>query len=137
MSVAYELTFSHRYVYDSLIEGIQVPVVLKNGQERVDLLARIDTGATYPLFQRDYGESLSLRVEEGERTTIATVNGRFEAYGHELAIEVLGIEVAGVVYFYADSGYNRNVLGRRGWLDRIRLGLSDHDHTLYLSQYDR
>ena len=27
-------------------------------------------------------------------------------------------------------------LCRSGWLDRVRLGLVDHDHELYLSEYD-
>jgi hypothetical protein len=27
----------------------------------------------------------------------------------------------------------RNVLGRRGWLDRVRLGIVDYESALYLS----
>jgi hypothetical protein len=30
----------------------------------------------------------------------------------------------------------RDVLGQTGWLDRMRLGLVDHDRQLYLSHYD-
>ncbi len=133
--MAYDLRFSQRYVYDSRIEGITIPVVLKSGSERIDLLAKIDTGASDSLFERDYAEALSLRVEEGLRKTFSTANSRFEAYGHELAIEVLGIEIVAMVYFYADPGILRNVLGRRGWLDRIRFGLVDYDHIVYLSAY--
>ena len=30
----------------------------------------------------------------------------------------------------------KNVLGRAGWLDRVRLGLVDHDSILYLAPYE-
>ncbi len=32
---------------------------------------------------------------------------------------------------------DQNVLGRIGWLDRVRLGLVQHDHKIYLAPYDR
>jgi hypothetical protein len=40
------------------------------------------------------------------------------------------------VYFFADERINKNLLGRVGWLDRIRLGLIDHDGVLYVASYD-
>jgi hypothetical protein len=39
------------------------------------------------------------------------------------------------VYFAADAAFSRNVLGRQGWIDRIRLGLVDYEGKLYLSDY--
>jgi hypothetical protein len=41
-----------------------------------------------------------------------------------------------MVYFAAHEGLPRNVLGRRGWLDHVRLGLVDHDAKLYMSGYE-
>jgi len=49
---------------------------------------------------------------------------------------VLGIENSSTVYFFTDPSIRKNVLGRQGWLDRIRLGLIDHDQELYLAAYD-
>lgn len=49
----------------------------------------------------------------------------------------LGIEVAPLVDFCSDSGITRNVLGRRGWLDRIRFGFVDHGCAACLDAYDR
>lgn len=135
--VPYELTFSQRYRYDSRLEGITIPVVLRAGAETIDLLAKIDSGASDCLFERDYAEALSLPIEDGVRKTFTTANSRFEAYGHELSIAVLSIEVTSIVYFFADPGITRNVLGRRGWLDRICFGLVDYDRTAYLDAYDR
>jgi hypothetical protein len=70
------------------------------------------------------------------QTTFRTANSRFDAFGHELSMSVLGIELTAMVYFFADRSADRNVLGRRGWLDRIRLGLIEHDCLLYLSRYE-
>jgi len=51
-------------------------------------------------------------------------------------LAVLGVEVNALVYFYEEPAIARNVLGRSGWLDRVRLGLVDYDSLLYLSAYD-
>jgi hypothetical protein len=70
------------------------------------------------------------------RPEFSTANSRFEAFGHELALGVLGIENISMVYFFTDPSIRKNVLDRQGWLDRIRLGLIDHDEELYLAAYD-
>jgi hypothetical protein len=135
--LAHLLRFSDSYNYKLDSPPIAIPAVLKTGRGKVELLANIYTGAADCLFEHGYAEALGLRVEAGILKTYATVTGgRFEAYGHEVSIEVLGIEVAATVYFYANTGMKRNVLGRRGWLDRIRLGLIDYDQMVYVSAYD-
>ena len=133
----HELHFSERHVYDSRTEGITIPAVLATGWNRIELLAKIDTGASDCLFERAYGEALGLRVEEGIRKTYTTANSRFEAYGHEVLIQVLGIETTAIAYFFADPGIERNVLGRRGWLDRLRFGLVDYEQALYLADLNQ
>ena len=133
----YGLRFSDRYSYDSRREGITVPVTLKTGSKRIELLAKIDTGASDCLFEHACGEMLDVRVEEGVRKTFATANSRFEAYGHEVSIEVLGIETTSTVYFFAERGIALNVLGRRCWLDRLRFGLVDYDQAVYLADYNK
>ena len=136
-SVDFGLRFSERYTYDSRREGITIPAVLKAGEKKIELLAKIDTGARYCLFAHGYGEALGLRVEEGARKTFATANSRAEAYGHEISIQVLGTETTATAYFFADPGIERNVLGLRGWLDRLRFGLVDHDEVVYIADYNK
>ena len=41
-----------------------------------------------------------------------------------------------MVYFAAEYGFPRNVLGRRGFIDRLRLGIVDYDGVLLASAYD-
>ena len=113
-----------------------MPVSLSAGPETVKLFANVDTGAEHCLFERGFAEALLLDVERGTPLTFSTVAGEFRAYGHELTLSVLGVEVHALVYFYANSNIGRNVLGRIGWLNRIRLGLVDYDSAVYLSSYD-
>ena len=100
------------------------------------MFALVDTGASYCLFEREHGELLELDIEAGEPKVFATVAGRLDTFGHMVSIEVLGMTFDSVVYFFADEGVKKNLLGRRGWLDRIRFGLVDHDQLLYLAPYD-
>ena len=52
------------------------------------------------------------------------------------SLVVAGMEFDSVVYFAAHEAYNRNVLGRRGWLNKVRLGLIDYEGKLYFSHAD-
>jgi len=135
--VDYRLLFSERYSYNSRSEGITIPAVLKTDGKKIEVLAKIDTGAADCLFEHGYGEALGLQVEHGLRRAYATANSRFEAYGHEISIQVLGTETTAMVYFFADQSIARNVLGRRGWLDRLRFGLVDYEQAVYIADYSR
>jgi hypothetical protein len=134
--VDHTLQFLERYIYDSRAEGITIPAVLMVGGKRVELLAKIDTGASSCLFEHGFGEALGLRVEEGVRQTFGTANSSLDVYGHEVSIQVLGTETTATVYFFADPSIVRNVLGRRGWLDHLRFGLVDYEQTVYLADHN-
>jgi len=41
-----------------------------------------------------------------------------------------------LVFFFADSDIVKNVLGRHGWLDRLNVGIVDHEQLLYIGGYD-
>jgi hypothetical protein len=53
-----------------------------------------------------------------------------------VSLEVLNLKFDSMVYFFADQHVSRNLLGRTGWLDRIRFGLIDYDREVYLAPYD-
>lgn len=107
-----------------------------HGQDRVTFEADVDTGSTFCIFNRGHAETLGLNVESGERTRFKTVTGSFDAYGHALTLETLGYSFDVTVYFAAHEAFTRNVLGRRGWLDQVRLGLVEYESKLYLSRYE-
>jgi hypothetical protein len=111
-------------------------MVLTSGTEKADLFALVGTGASNCLFERSHGELLGLDIDSGDRKLFSTAAGPVVAFGHLVAIETLGVAFESVVYFSADEHVRKNLLGRTGWLDRIRFGLVDHDQTLYLAPYD-
>ena len=131
------LTFASKYNYSDAIAGIEVPISLTAGDGRsVRLLAKVDTGASFCIFKREYAEQLGLRVESGQHQVLATATGRFDAYGHTLNLRCFDWEFETTVYFAAPPDFPRNVVGRIGWLQHFRLGLIDHDTTLFLSHHD-
>jgi predicted aspartyl protease len=131
----YRLDFAFAHSYAAEAEGIAVPVVLKSGVNSVRLSASIDTGATFCIFRTELAEALGVPLEGGSPKRFRTANSVFDAFGHEVEISVLGVTTYSTVYFFADPAINKNVLGRVGWLDRVRLGLVEHDSQLYLAPY--
>ena len=132
----YQIDFTTIHSYGNKGEGISIPVVLKAGENSVRLAASIDTGATFCIFRNELADALGLDQANGTLKRFRTANSSFEAFGHEVEISVLGVTTVSTVYFFADASINKNVLGRIGWLDRVRLGLVDHDTTMYLAPYD-
>jgi transcriptional regulator with GAF, ATPase, and Fis domain len=63
---------------------------------------------------------LQSRQDELKKT-----NERLEQYEYET-----------MIYFAKDHSFNRNILGRQGRLDRIRMGLVDYEGKLYLRDYN-
>ena len=58
------------------------------------------------------------------------------AYLHEVNLSLASFEFSGLVGFAEDKEFRRNVLGRRGFIEQMTLGLIDYEGKLYLSRYD-
>lgn len=129
------LEFATSHLYPDAADGITVPITLYTGRQSVELLAKMDTGAAHCIFERRYAEMLGLDVESGRLQRFRTVAGSFAAHEHEITIQTLGIEFSATVFFAQDAAFNRNFLGRSGWLDRLRIAIIDYDRMLYLSPY--
>ncbi len=79
------------------------------------------------MFENAYATILGLDLTGGILTRFQTANSSFDAYGHEIEIDVLGIVNHSLVYFFTEPSIRKKVLGRGGSLDRVRLGLIDYD----------
>ncbi len=101
----------------------------------VDLLAKLDTGSTYCIFERNYASLLNLDLTSGMPERILTATGAFRAYGHEVTVCVFDVEWQALVYFAEHESFSVNVLGRIGFLDRLRIALVDYEELLYLGPY--
>ncbi len=55
---------------------------------------------------------------------------------HEVNLSLATFEFSGLVGFAENKEFRRNVLGRRGFVEQIVLGLVDYEGALYLSRYD-
>lgn len=130
------ITFSEIWKYPDDHAGITIPTVLGYGNRIVTATAKIDTGAEYCLFDRDYGERLGLTIEEGFPLSLETLTGTLDAFGHEVTIQTLGLSFQSVIYFSRYAGLPRNLLGRNGWLRNIRLAVIDYDNQVFLSNYE-
>lgn len=131
-----QLTFSRAYQYNTRLVGISIPVKLQWGSVSAEVEASVDTGSSHCVFKRADATLLGIDVGSGLPQMVHTVAGSFLTYAHEVVLVVLGVETTTTVYFAADDNLSRNVLGRQGWLDRVRLGLVDYDGRLYLSAYE-
>jgi len=116
---------------------VTCPVRLRSGTGSVRIFPTIDTGASDCLFERKWGDWLGLDIEAGEDRIFHTATGPLHTFGHIVQIVAFDIAIESMVYFFADPAINKNLLGRNGFLDRLRLGLVHYDRELYLAPYDR
>ena len=135
--MAEEISFDKTYFYNTLKIGITVPTILQVNERLVEIEAKVDTGAENCIFERRHGETLNLEIESGAEKIFSTATAPFITYGHEVTILVLGIETYATVYFAKEESFTRNVLGRQGFLDRVKLGLIDYEGKLLLSVYEK
>ena len=134
MPYSLQFEFLHQYALDD--RGICLPVRLSVGTRRADVTAHVDTGAGLCIFGRECGEHLGLRVEDGLAARVGTpTGGVFRAFGHTVTLNVLALSFETTVYFSELPDFPRNVLGRRGWLNLVRLALIDYEGRLYLDHY--
>src|ERR1044072_1511963 len=134
--MAYRLDFSHRQSYAKQ-KAITIPITLISGVTTyVDFSAKIDTGSTFCVFEKNYADWLELDLKSGVPVTIATATGSFQAYGHELTLVVFDMQWQAIVYFAGDEFFYLNVLGRNGFLKRLRIGILDYEELIYLARYE-
>jgi hypothetical protein len=116
--------------YDTTNIGITVPVELTHGTNVVQVDAKLDTGASFCIFERAYGEMLGLNAEAGDQMPVSTANSTFQTFGHWVTMTALGFQFDVMVNFAPDESIRRSVLGRRGFIDQLRLCLIEHDGEL-------
>lgn len=132
----WQLASFERFDY-SRFNDISLPLKLSSDRSNQILLrAKVDTGSTFCVFQRRHADLLDIDIETGTQRRIRTATGSFTAYGHEVTMEVGRLEWQTEVFFAEDEGFPVNVVGRVGFLDRLRFALTDYEQLLYLSAYD-
>lgn len=134
--MSWQLTFDRLLNYDAGQAGITIEVALRLLRDDVSCAAKLDTGSTFCIFARKVGEDLGLRIEDGIKQLVSTVTGTFVVYLHQVTLSIPGFELDALASFAADEAFQRNVLGRRGFLEQMILGMVDYEGQLYLSRYN-
>jgi hypothetical protein len=131
-----QLTFDEEHPYEEDEEGIPISVTLTYGNQTVRAGAKVDPGSAVCVFSNEVGVALGIPIEQGDPIKLSGLAGSLDAFGHEVTLQTGQLVFQSVVYFAKYPGLPRNLLGRRGWLRNLRLGLIDYDNLLYLSAYD-
>ncbi len=127
------LDFAHLVEYDAGLPGISLDIKISVGESSAKFAAKVDTGATDCIFARKYGEQIGLDIEAGRPVEISTATDVFKTFQHWITLSVFNYDFDIAVCFADNAHFNRNVLGRTGFLDQILLGLNDYEGKLYLS----
>lgn len=132
----YKFEFSHRHSYE-FHPTITIPVTLISDiATQVDLSAKLDTGSSHCIFEKKFADWLELDLASGAQTRFSTATGYFYCYGHELTVSIFDMEWEATVYFAESEAFSLNVVGRVGFLDRLRIGLIDYEQLIYLGLYE-
>ena len=132
----YHFAFAHRVNYTQYPEIVVPLAISSDSVNYFPVDAKLDTGSTFCVFQRDFADMLGLEVENGHPEWIGTATGSFLTYGHEITLTACGLEWQAVVYFAESESFYLNVVGRFGFLDRLRIALVEYEQELYLSAYE-
>lgn len=130
----HSLSFDFHHEYSKADVAIWLDVSIGTVAPSVQFRAKIDTGADFCIFQRQYGELIGLDIESGLPKRFETATGSFDTYGHAILIEACSVRLETTAYFAKDLTFSKNVLGLIGWIDRLRLGLEHHSCALYLNR---
>ena len=133
------LEFDAELHYEESSAGILVRIRLSHGNRSVELRARLDTGAADCIFDESYAELLGLTdsgVPEARSPEAISDRGWFvQGSRHEVTVQTLGLEWTAMVFLQARGNPGHAFVGRRGWLDRIRLGIVHYEQRLLLGHY--
>ncbi len=132
----HNLNFEKLVRYDAGEMGINVKVEISFGDSTTHFDAKIDTGAAACVFERRVGEEIGVEIETGDEMFFSSATDSFLTYGHFVFLKVEDFEFYSYVFFAAQNSFKRNVLGRKGWLDRLQIGLIDYNGKLYLNHYE-
>jgi predicted aspartyl protease len=134
--MSFSLDFTRLIRYDAGLSGISFEISLKFDKKTIKVFTKIDTGSSDCVFSRKAAEEIGIKIEDGEKVYIGTVTGTFAAYRHPVILSAADFEFDVYAYFAEDENFNRSVLGRHGFFDRLTLGLVDYEGKLFLNRYE-
>lgn len=114
--------FQYRDLGHDLFPALDVTLIGPSGQD--DLLAIIDTGAKYCLFNGLRTAAIGLQLEAGRRETLTSLTGRLIAWIHQVDLEILGSRFNCEVAF-SEQHISRELLGRHTLFNQTRFAFRE------------
>jgi hypothetical protein len=132
--MSWEFSFSTRLHLAEDESGLFVPVTFSSAGEEVELKGYFDTGSKFCVIPRWAGESLGLDIETGQAISLRTGGGPMPVYLHYVSLTIGDLffeDVPICVAKYRD--FDRCMVGRAGWFQKVRLNLVPYDEHLFLN----
>ena len=128
------IDFSHEFQYrelgqDLFFPALDVTLIGPNDAEE-DLIAIIDTGAKYCLFNGLRAASIGLDLTAGRREVLNSLTGQLIAWVHTVSLEILGARFQCEVAF-SEQQIPRELLGRHTLFTQVRFGFREGISTGY------
>src|SRR5258708_2071070 len=121
------VTFDHEFQYREIPPFGYLPVLdvtLIGPTEEEDLLAIVDTGAKYCLFNGLRANAIGLNLGEGRLETLSGLAGSLQARIHAVTLEILGSRFECEVAF-SEQQIHRELLGRHTLFTQTRFGFRE------------
>ncbi len=130
--MATQLVFSISQRFKTTDAGIVIPCTLERNATQVKITAKVDPGSEYCLFSREAADELGIDVLDGPPVHLSTLAGGLTANAHWVTLHTLGLRFESFVLFHPAYDTDRNLLGRRGWLNNLNMALTMDDEMIHL-----
>src|SRR5882762_500762 len=126
LTVLFDNEFQYRPVpgLDPTVLFPALPVGIVGPKGAEDLLAIVDTGATYSLINGKRARSIGLDLMAGRPITLTGLSGSLLARLHRVTLEILGSKIDCEIAF-SESEIRRELLGRHELFSRVRFGFRE------------
>jgi len=132
--MSWDFSFSVRLEITQDQLGLRLPIALSIAGQEIETEAYLDTGASCCVVPRWVGEQLELDVESGDAINLGTGAGPMPGFLHYANLTIGELAFEDVPVCIAEyRGFDRILLGRAGWLQKVRLNLIAYEDSLYLN----
>ena len=120
--IDFDHEFQYRYFGNAFLPALEVTLIGPTDED--DLLAIIDTGATYCLFNGVRASAIGLQLGDGRPEQLAGLAGGLMARIHPVTLEIAGPRFECEVAF-SEQEIERELLGRYNLFRQVRFGFRE------------
>jgi len=139
----YTVEYQYRLAYRPLFYEINgkptlteprpaIPVTLHHGLLKLQIIALIDSGSTYSLFDYQIGKELGIEVQAGRLQRLSSLGGVVLGYAHRIELKVADDWRFATEVLFSDDAIPRNLLGHYGFIEHAAVGLLGKTGQIYL-----